>query len=116
MKTTASNGTILEIGKKYRIKGLLGIEYVEILDIGYDEAWTVNTNSGKYSYKHDAVWNERKLILEEREKLKQFSNVIDARIKIIDEFISSTILGKDLKELLLDNGKMISITKRKNME
>jgi len=56
MKTTASNGTILEIGKKYRIKGLLGIEYVEILDIGYDEAWTVNTNSGKYSYKINQDW------------------------------------------------------------
>ena len=56
MKTTASNGTVLQVGKKYKIEGLLGIEYVEILDIGINEAWTVNSNGGKYSYSINQDW------------------------------------------------------------
>ena len=50
---TASNGTTLEVGKKYRIDGLIGIKFIEILDIGINEVWTVNSLGGKYPYSID---------------------------------------------------------------
>jgi len=56
MKTIASNGTTLEVGKKYRIDGLIGIKFIEILDIGINEVWTVNSNGGKYSYSIDKIF------------------------------------------------------------
>ncbi len=56
MKTTASNGTVLEVGKKYRIDGLIGIKFIEILDIGINEVWTANSNEGKYSYSIDKIF------------------------------------------------------------
>ena len=47
---TLENGTIIKVGEKYTKKGLLGIKWLEVLDIGYTDIWTINNYGGKYSY------------------------------------------------------------------
>jgi hypothetical protein len=52
MKTTESNGTILEIGKKYYLENWTSREWIEIIDISIEEReiWTINDRGVKCSY------------------------------------------------------------------
>ena len=54
MKTTAtaSNGTILEIGKKYYANDFKSKEWIEIIDISLEEneIWAIDSNGIKSSY------------------------------------------------------------------
>jgi len=56
MKTTISNGTVIEVGKKYRTYLLSGDEYIEVLDIGVTKIWAINDKGNKYSYPLENGW------------------------------------------------------------
>ncbi len=52
MKTTASNGTVLEVGKKYYLENWTTRKWIDIIDISIEERemWTIDDKGLKCSY------------------------------------------------------------------
>jgi hypothetical protein len=56
MKTTASNGVELVIGKKYKRKGWTEDDFIEVLDIGILMMWCKNSSGNKTTFEIDTNW------------------------------------------------------------